>query len=147
MDSKTAAPTRARLMSGEEYRESLRRLSPVVYIDGRKVESVVDEPLLRPRVNALSFSYDFALRPEVAPLALATQTHRNRVVNRMLHLNESSGDLLNKLEVVRVLCQETGCAQRYLGHDALNGLGQAVAAIDDADARSPEWIAPQSPER
>ena len=132
MDSKTAAPTRARLMSGEEYRESLRRLNPVVYIDGRKVESVVDEPLLRPGVNALSFSYDFALRPEVAPLALATQTHRNRVVNRMLHLNESSGDLLNKLEVVRVLCQETGCAQRYLGHDALNGLGQAVAAIDDA---------------
>lgn len=50
----------------------------------------------------------------------------------MLHLNESSGDLLNKLEYVRLLCQETGCAQRYLAQDALNGLAQAVAAIDDA---------------
>lgn len=50
----------------------------------------------------------------------------------MLHVNESSGDLLNKLEAVRVLCQETGCAQRYLAHDALNGIFQAVAHIDDA---------------
>jgi hypothetical protein len=37
----------------------------------------------------------------------------------MLHIDMSSGDLLNKLEAVRLLCQETGCAQRYLAHDAL----------------------------
>ena len=132
MEKQTPAPTRANLMTGEEYRESLRRLKPVVYVDGQLIESVVDAPSLRPGVNALSFTYDFALRPEVAPIALATQTDRNRVVNRMLHINESSGDLLNKLEVVRVMCQETGCAQRYLGHDALNGIAQAVAQIDDA---------------
>jgi 4-hydroxybutyryl-CoA dehydratase/vinylacetyl-CoA-Delta-isomerase len=50
----------------------------------------------------------------------------------MLHVDESSGDLLNKLEAVRVLCQETGCAQRYLAHDAVNGIAQPVARIDDA---------------
>lgn len=125
-------PTRATLMTGEAYRESLRSLHPVVYVDGRRVECVADEPALRPGVNALAFTYDFALRPEMERLALATQSSRNRVVNRMLQVNESSGDLLNKLEVVRVLCQETGCAQRYLGHDALNGIAQAVAHIDDA---------------
>ena len=48
-------------------------------------------------------------------------------VNRMLHVDESAGDLLNKLEAVRVLCQETGCAQRYLAHDALNALGPGRA--------------------
>jgi 4-hydroxybutyryl-CoA dehydratase/vinylacetyl-CoA-Delta-isomerase len=45
----------------------------------------------------------------------------------MLHINESAGDLLNKLEAVRILCQETGCAQRYLAHDALNGIGQVTS--------------------
>ena len=50
----------------------------------------------------------------------------------MLHVNESAGDLLNKLEAVRLLCQETGCAQRYLAHDALNALAQVTARIDDA---------------
>lgn len=126
------APTRVPQMSGDAYRESLRRYRPNVFVDGREVESVADEPAFRPGVNALAFTYDFALREEVQPLALATQASRNRVVPRMLHVNESAGDLLNKLEAVRLLCQETGCAQRYLAHDARNGLAQVSAAIDDA---------------
>ena len=126
------APSRVDLMSGDDYRESLRRYRPRVFVDGRQVACVADEPALRPGVNALAYTYDFALREDVAPIALATQASRNRVVNRMLHVNESAGDLLNKLEAVRALCQETGCAQRYLAHDALNGLAQAVARIDDA---------------
>ncbi|WP_332815136.1 4-hydroxyphenylacetate 3-hydroxylase family protein [Ramlibacter sp.] len=126
------APTRVDLMSGDQYRESLRRYQPHVFVDGRQVASVADEPALRPGVNALAFTYDFARREELQPIALATQASRGRVVSRMLHVDESAGDLLNKLEAVRVLCQETGCAQRYLAHDALNGLAQAVARIDDA---------------
>ena len=54
----------------------------------------------------------------------------------MMHIDESAGDLLNKLEAVRLLCQETGCAQRYLAHDALNALGQVSARIDDARGSS-----------
>jgi 4-hydroxybutyryl-CoA dehydratase/vinylacetyl-CoA-Delta-isomerase len=122
----------ARLMSGADYRESLRRLKPVVYVDGQRIESVADAPTLAPGVNALAYSYDFARDARVAPIALARQASRGRYVNRMLHVNESAGDLLNKLEAVRLLCQETGCAQRYLAHDALNALAQVTARIDDA---------------
>ena len=135
-----AAAPAARLMSGADYRESLRRLKPVVYVDGRLVPSVVDEPALQPGVNALAVSYDFALDDARAPLMRAVQTQRyravSRTVNRMLHVNESAGDLLNKLEAVRILCQETGCAQRYLAHDALNALAQVTARIDDARGSS-----------
>ena len=126
------APTRAELMTGEQYRESLRAYKPHVFVDGRKVECVADEPAFRPGVNALAFTYDYALREELQPIAQATQASRNRVVARMLHVNESAGDLLNKLEAVRVLCQETGCAQRYLAHDGLNAIAQVTARIDDA---------------
>ncbi|MGL6113051.1 MAG: 4-hydroxyphenylacetate 3-hydroxylase family protein [Rubrivivax sp.] len=122
----------ATLMSGADYRESLRRLRPTVYVDGCRVESVADEPSLAPGVNALAYTYDFARDLNVAPVALATQASRAKVVNRMLHVNDSAGDLLNKLEAVRLLCQETGCAQRYLAHDALNALAQVSARIDDA---------------
>src|ERR1700688_2775799 len=132
MNIPAPTPSRASLMSGDEYRESLRKCKPVVYVDGHIVESVVDEPAFKPGVNALAFTYDYALKPELAPLALANQSRRNRIVSRMLHVNESSGDLLNKLEAVRILCQETRCAQRYLAHDAVNGIAQAVARIDDA---------------
>ena len=42
------------LMSGHDYRESLRRYSPRVFVSGRLVESVVDEPLLAPGVSGVA---------------------------------------------------------------------------------------------
>ena len=126
----TTAP--ARMMSSADYRESLRRYRPTVYVDGQLVESVADATSLQPGINAVGVSYDFALDPALAPLMTAVQSSRGVRVNRMLHIDESAGDLLNKLEAVRLLCQETGCAQRYLVHDAMNAIGQASARIDDA---------------
>jgi len=125
-------PAATKLMTGADYRESLRRYKPTVYVDGQSIGSVADAPSLQPGINALAFTYDFALDPAVAPLMTALQTHRGKTVNRMLHIDESAGDLLNKLEAVRLLCQETGCAQRYLAHDGLNALLQVCARIDDA---------------
>ncbi|MFO1271374.1 MAG: 4-hydroxyphenylacetate 3-hydroxylase N-terminal domain-containing protein [Rubrivivax sp.] len=120
------------LMSGAEYRESLRRYRPKVYVDGREVASVADELALRPGINAVALTYDYALAPGHAPLMTAVQSTSGRRVNRMTHVDTGSDDLLNKLEAVRLVCQQTGCAQRYLTHDALVSLWQACARIDDA---------------
>jgi 4-hydroxybutyryl-CoA dehydratase / vinylacetyl-CoA-Delta-isomerase len=130
--SAARVPDTSRLMRSADYRESLRRLHPVVYVDGRRVEAVADEAAFNPGIQALGVSYDYAHDPALAPLMLATVSATGRTVPRMLHVNESAGDLLNKLEAVRLLCQETGCAQRYLAHDALNAIGQVCARIDDA---------------
>lgn len=124
--------TQPSLMSGADFRESLRRYRPRVFVDGRAVSSVADEPAFRPGVNAIALTYDYAHRPEYAPLMTAVEHSSGRTVNRMTHIDRSSGDLLNKLEAVRLLCQETGCAQRYLMHDALNAIGQVCARLDDA---------------
>jgi 4-hydroxybutyryl-CoA dehydratase / vinylacetyl-CoA-Delta-isomerase len=122
----------APLMTGHDYRESLRRLQPRVFIDGRRVECVADDPMLQPGINAIALTYDYAHRPELAPVMTAMQHTSGKRVNRMVHIDTSAGDLLNKLEAVRLVCQETGCAQRYLTHDALNAIGQVTARIDDA---------------
>ena len=79
MDTTTLAPQRVNLMTGDEYRESLRRYKPVVYVDGRLVESVADEPAFRPGVNALAFTYDYAFQAELEPIALATQDRKSVV--------------------------------------------------------------------
>jgi 4-hydroxybutyryl-CoA dehydratase/vinylacetyl-CoA-Delta-isomerase len=110
------------LMSAEEYRESLRSYSPEVYVDGQRVESVADDPSLAPGVRAVGVTYDFALREAYQPYMLATQHSSEQTVNRMLHINQNTEDLLLKLEAVRLVCRESGCAQRYLSHDALNAL-------------------------
>ncbi len=114
------------LMSADAYRESLRALKPRVFVNGQQVASVADEPLLAPGINAVGVSYDFALREAHAPIMTT------RGVNRMLAINDSTDDLLAKLEAVRLMCRESGCAQRYLAHDALNALHQATRRADEA---------------
>ncbi|MCX7243626.1 MAG: 4-hydroxyphenylacetate 3-hydroxylase [Polaromonas sp.] len=127
-----AAQPFANLMSGDDFRESLRRYKPRVFLDGQAVASVADEPGFAPGINAISLTYDYALKPRYAPIMTAVQHTSGKLVNRLTHINTSSGDLLNKLEAVRLVCQETGCAQRYLTHDALNAIGQVSARLDDA---------------
>jgi hypothetical protein len=110
------------LMSAADYRESLRRYHPVVYVDGKRIESVADEPLLAPGVNGIGVSYDYALRESTQHLLRFEGPDFDGPINRMLAIPRSSADLLNKLEAVRLLCQETGCAQRYLAGDALSAI-------------------------
>jgi len=119
------------LMSGNDYRESLRRTKPRVYIDGRPVESVADEPALAPGINGVALTYDYALREQFKAVMRADVAALGaRDVNRMIAIPASSQDLLNKLEAVRLVCQETGCAQRYLGGDALSAIWQSAHRID-----------------
>ena len=122
----------ASMMSGADYRDSLRRYKPRVFVDGRLVASVADEAALMPGINAIALTYDYALKPQYVATMTAVQHTSGKRVNRLTHINTSAADLLNKLEAVRLVCQETGCAQRYLTHDALNAIGQLSARIDDA---------------
>ena len=119
------------LISGDSYRESLRRYKPQVYVDGKKVESVADEPSLAPGVNAVALTYDFALREQFKPVMRAEVAATGaRDVNRMMAIPANSQDLLNKLEAVRLVCQETGCAERYLGGDCLSAIWQSAHRVD-----------------
>ncbi|MGE0367659.1 MAG: 4-hydroxyphenylacetate 3-hydroxylase family protein [Candidatus Dadabacteria bacterium] len=119
------------LMTASDYRESLRAYKPRVFINGSAVESVPDEPLLAPGINAIGITYDFAHVPEYLPVMTALQGTSGKTVNRMVHINENSTDLLNKLEAVRLVCKVSGCAMRYLTHDALNGIFQVTRRTDD----------------
>ncbi len=118
------------LMTSNDYCESLRTFNPNVYVSGAKVDSVADHPMLRPGVNAIAATYDFALDPEHSQIALARQHTSGQTVNRFTHINRNSDDLLAKLEYVRALCQLTGCAMRYLSMDGLNALFQSSYRID-----------------
>ncbi|MGE0768201.1 MAG: 4-hydroxyphenylacetate 3-hydroxylase family protein [Hyphomicrobiaceae bacterium] len=118
------------LMSAAEFRESLNRYKPKVFLGGQRIDRVSEEPRLAPGIAAIGVTYDFALQDAHRATMLALQGTSGKTVNRMLHINESSQDLLTKLEAVRLVCRESGCAQRYLTHDALNGIFQATKRAD-----------------
>ncbi len=130
-------------MSAADYRESLRAYSPVVYCNGERVESVADDPRFAPGVAAVGVTYDLALQASSRELMVATQASSGLEVNRMLHINRHPEDLLSKLEACRLVCRETGCAQRYLTHDALNAIYQLChrLAADGDDEVSERFLA------
>ncbi len=117
------------LMSAVDYRQSLRRLSPVVYVGGTLVDSVADDPRLEPGINATGITYDFA-RNDAHRAVMVTAGLDGAPTNRFLAINRSRQDLLDKLEAVRLTCQYAGCTQRYLTHDAFNALWEATWQIE-----------------
>jgi 4-hydroxybutyryl-CoA dehydratase/vinylacetyl-CoA-Delta-isomerase len=116
------------LMTAADYRESLRAYSPRVFVDGEAVDVVADHPALLPGINAIGVTYDLAHQEQYAPIMRAEMN--GRTVNRMVHIDTSGADLLAKLEAVRLVCQESGCAQRYLTHDSLAALYQSTFRAD-----------------
>ncbi len=120
------------LMTAADYRESLRAYKPRVFVNGKPVICVADEPLLAPGIAGVGVTYDFAHQPEHRVLMTARQSTSGQTVNRMLHVNETSTDLLYKLEAVRLVCRVSGCAQRYLSHDAMNAIFQSTLRTDQA---------------
>ncbi len=118
------------LMDAAGYRESLRAYRPRVFVGGQRVESVADEALLLPGINGIGVTYDLAHDETYRAIMTAVQGSSGKTVNRMLHIDASSSDLLAKLEAVRLVCKISGCAQRYLTHDAFNGILQATVRAD-----------------
>lgn len=117
-------------MSAADYRESLRRYRPRVFIDGTQVASVADEPRLMPGINAIGVTYEYARDAQHAAIARAAAQRGSGEVNRFLQIVRTTDDLIAKLEYVRLVCQETGCAMRYLTMDGLNALYQSTHRLD-----------------
>ncbi|MEK7681318.1 MAG: 4-hydroxyphenylacetate 3-hydroxylase family protein [Chloroflexota bacterium] len=119
------------MMTGKQYKESIRRLRRPVYALGEKIEDVVDHPLTRPHVNTAALTYELAHDPRYADLMTATSHLTGRTINRFTHIQQSTGDLVKKVKMLRLLGQKTGtCFQRCVGLDALNALYNITLQAD-----------------
>lgn len=121
------------MMTGSEYIESLRKMKTEVYFMGRRVESVVDHPAIRPHINSAAVTYDLATDPATSHLAAATSHLTGRPINRWTHIPQNQEDLVKKVKMLRVAGEITGtCFQRCVGMDALISL---YSVTYDADQK------------
>ena len=119
------------MMNAQQYEESLRRLNLVVYMFGKRIENVVDDPIIRPSMNAVAKTYELAHRPEHEDIMTATSHITGKKVNRFTHIHQSIEDLVKKSKMGRLLGRETGCCfQRCVGMDSLNALDMTTFDID-----------------
>lgn len=119
------------MMTGEQYEQSLRKLNLNVYMFGKKVENVVDDPIIRPSMNAVKLTYELAHKPEYEDLMTATSHLTGKQINRFTHIHQSTDDLIKKTKMGRLLGSLTGCCfQRCVGMDAMNALSIVTHDID-----------------
>ena len=120
-----------KLMNAKEYEESLRKLKLNVYMFGKKVENPVDDPIIRPSMNAVAATYENALKPEYEDIMTATSHLTGNKINRFTHIHQSVEDLVKKSKMGRLLGSLTACCfQRCVGMDTLNALSITTYAID-----------------
>lgn len=119
------------LMTKEQYIESIRKLNLKVYMFGELVENVVDHPIIRPSLNSVAMTYELAQNPEYEDLMTATSNLTGEKVNRFTHLHQSTGDLIKKVKMQRLLGQKTAsCFQRCVGMDAFNSVYSTTFEVD-----------------
>ena len=119
------------LMTGEQYIESIRKMNMQVYMFGKKVDCPVDDPILRPSLNSVRMTYDLAQLPEYQDLMTAVSPETGKVINRFTHIHRSTGDLMKKVKMQRLLGQKTAsCFQRCVGMDAFNAVYSTTYETD-----------------
>ncbi|HDN74506.1 MAG TPA: 4-hydroxybutyryl-CoA dehydratase, partial [Archaeoglobus sp.] len=119
------------MMTGKEYIESLRKYKPTIYFLGRKIESVVDEPMFRPHIHSAAMTYELAHDPRYEDIMTAKSHLTGEKINRFTHIHQSVEDLIKKVRMMRLLGQKTAsCFQRCVGFDALNALYITTYDID-----------------
>lgn len=119
------------LMTKAEYIESLRRLRPEVYMFGRRVENVVDNPRLRAGIEATAATYELAEMPEYRDLVVTQSPLIQEPVNRFNNPPASREDLVARVKINRILGRRVGtCFQRCTGMDCLCALAIVTHQVD-----------------
>ena len=118
-------------MNGKQYKESLKKIKPVIYYMGEKIESVTEHPAFIPHVNCASLTYEMVLTPEFEELCSARSHLTGEKINRFTHIHQNHDDLIKKVKMLRAIGQQTGsCFQRCVGFDGLNATYATSYDID-----------------
>jgi 4-hydroxybutyryl-CoA dehydratase/vinylacetyl-CoA-Delta-isomerase len=98
---------------------------------GEKVDSPIDNPILRPSLNSVKATYDLAQMPEYEDLMTVTSSITGEKINRFTHIHQSTEDLIKKIKMQRLLGQKTAsCFQRCVGMDGFNSVYSTTYELD-----------------
>jgi 4-hydroxybutyryl-CoA dehydratase/vinylacetyl-CoA-Delta-isomerase len=96
------------MKTGKEYIDSIKAMNFELYIDGGKITDIYNHPQIRPAVDAVAETYDFAFKPELQDRMLTKSHLTGETISRFQHVPQSTEDLISKVGITRF-------ANRYLG--------------------------------
>ena len=119
------------LMTPEQFEESLKNLKPRVFMNGKKVESILENRNTRTVVEANKASYEWALDPRYKDIMSCYSPLIDDVVNRYTHVSASTDDLVKKAEAGTFTAERLGtCIYRCVGYDVFHALASTCWEMD-----------------
>lgn len=119
------------LMTPEQFEESLRSLKPRIFMNGKKVENILENRNTRTVVEANKASYEWALDPRYSHIMTCRSPLIDDVVNRYTHVSASTEDLVKKAEAGTFTAETLGtCIYRCVGYDAFHSLAATCWEMD-----------------
>ena len=122
------------LKTPDQYVQSLRNLKIRAYVNGERIDSIVEHPSIAPHINTVAKTYELAHAPEHRDVMTVESHLTGDRIHRYTHIFQNADDLVKKIQMLRLLGQTTGtCFQRCVGLDALNALYAITYDIDQGE--------------
>ncbi|MCX5874656.1 MAG: aromatic ring hydroxylase [Deltaproteobacteria bacterium] len=119
------------LKTPEEFEASLSHRKPKVFMNGKKVENILENPNTRTVVESNKASYRWALDPEYSNTMTCYSPLINDTVNRYTHVSSSVEDLVAKAQAGTFTAENLGtCIYRCVGYDAFHALASTTWQMD-----------------
>ena len=119
------------LMARDQYLSSLRGFDHSVFIQGEKVQNIVDHPISGPPAMAMAETF-YRAEQEDRPSLFTVPSHlTGEIINRFTHIQHSVEDLVKKILMLREMGRKTACCfQRCAGLDCMNTLYAVTYEMD-----------------
>ena len=119
------------LMTPEAFEESLGGIKPRIFMNGKRVESILENRNTRTVVEANKASYAWALDPRYKDIMTCYSPLIDDVVNRYTYVSASNEDLVKKAEAGTFTAEMLGtCIYRCVGYDAFHSLASTTWEMD-----------------
>ncbi len=119
------------LMTPEQFEESLKDRKPRIFMNGKRVDNVLENKNTRTVVEANKASYAWALDPEYKDIMSCYSPLIDDVVNRYTYVSASTDDLVKKAEAGTFTAEMLGtCIYRCVGFDSFHALASTTWEMD-----------------
>jgi len=104
----------------EEYINSLRSQKPRVYLDGQKIDNLVDHPAFLTGINSAAITYDLANDPTYSELSRVKSPITGEEISRWTHIMQDEQDAISKTRLMAALGEYLcPCSYRCITGDVL----------------------------
>lgn len=121
----------------EEYIESLRRQKPKVFMEGERIDDIVEHPAFKTGIESAATTFQFSQYPQYFDISRVESPIINEEISRWTHLMWGEQDAFAKIKLMRGLGDDScPCSYRCITADVLHAAWAASYDIDKATGSS-----------